>query len=290
MECKFCKTQILVKGKWFCSEQCKKEYHNTPEYKLIKRQAALKQWEGNTQRKSKLSKSTKKRFQDNPELRDTARNNLKAYNDLHKGKGNGIPHTEDHKKYISEKLDGIKRSKETKKKIKTNHWATTEQRQEVIEKMSLRFGGESWELAKQKMSETRSQLMAEGLLNTKTKGKTGYYISKKTKQKEYFQSTYELYRMIQLDQDVDVIHWTKKHGIAISFISEKKTKKYIPDFYIIKTGCKILEEVKSPWTDKNEIYKQEKHQAAVTYCTEQGLKFEWNILRIGYKEIKELPL
>jgi hypothetical protein len=30
--------------------------------------------------------------------------------------------------------------------------------------------------------------------------------------------------------------------------------------------------------------------AAVTYCTEQGLKFEWNILRIGYKEIKELPL
>ena len=75
-----------------------------------------------------------------------------------------------------------------------------------------------------------------------THGKCGEYTSIKTNITEWYQSSYELSRMLELDVDDNVSYWTKKHKISIPLNNKNY---YIPDFLIEYTnGRKTIEEVK----------------------------------------------
>lgn len=96
----------------------------------------------------------------------------------------------------------------------------------------------------------------ERVLSKFVRGRTGYYTSLKTKETEFFHSSWEFVRMQELDEDPTVLHWTKKHKILIPLGSiSGKPKKYIPDFLITYLeGKKVLEEVKGFVKDK-ELFK-----------------------------------
>lgn len=73
-----------------------------------------------------------------------------------------------------------------------------------------------------------------------TSSKKGYYFSKTNNKNFYYESSYELIRMKQLDELN--IPWTKSHGIKIEYLDEDgKLRYHIPDFLV---NGNIIEEVK----------------------------------------------
>jgi hypothetical protein len=97
--------------------------------------------------------------------------------------------------------------------------------------------------------------------------KHGKYVSSKTNEIEYYQSSYEYTRMVELDNDDNVVHWTKKHKIRIRL---KNNKIYIPDFLITyNNATKVLEEVKGFIYNK-EIFDM-KVEASNEYIIKNGI-------------------
>ncbi len=100
--------------------------------------------------------------------------------------------------------------------------------------------------ALEKYKQTHGEYPFEKTMNKSKRGKKGYYISTKTKIKEYYHSSWEMIRMQELDNDENVYFWTKKHKICIPLSTTPISKKwYLPDFVIeFVDGIKIIEEVK----------------------------------------------
>ena len=117
------------------------------------------------------------------------------------------------------------------------------------------------------------------------KYKVGTYHSMKTGSDEYYHSSYELNRMIELDNDVNVIFWTKKHSIRIPYIVNNKSRTYIPDFLIEYQYFKVLEEVKG-WVGDELIFKL-KCEAAEIYCKNNNLKYIINFMKKNYEKSKD---
>lgn len=104
----------------------------------------------------------------------------------------------------------------------------------------------------------------------KSKYKQGYYVSKITKERNQYDSSYELARMIELDNKG--IKWTKNHGIVIKYRFAGRDYFYVPDF---KVEDNVLEEIKGSWRlDDPKV--QTKTKAAKDWCKSNG--FEYNIL------------
>jgi hypothetical protein len=63
---------------------------------------------------------------------------------------------------------------------------------------------------------------------------------------EYYDSSWELELMNELENDQQVVKWTKNHGIVIPYWDEDgKLRGFKPDFLIEKTdGSKELTEIK----------------------------------------------
>ena len=123
-----------------------------------------------------------------------------------------------------------------------------------------------------KASITIANLVASGKFNPKRNYyKQGYYISKVTGNREWFGSSYEERRMIQLDSLG--MRWTKKHGIKIKYIDSKQNlRHYIPDFLI---GDDIIEEVKpSNLVHSNMDNNNLKYDAAIEYCKLNGYHYQ----------------
>lgn len=93
----------------------------------------------------------------------------------------------------------------------------------------------------------------------------GKYTSRKSSVDEFYQSSFELERMQQLDSDDTVLMWTKQHGIVIPYELNSKTRRYVPDFYITTTTNTILEEVKGWVADEQEMLA--KTASLVNYCS-----------------------
>lgn len=111
----------------------------------------------------------------------------------------------------------------------------------------------------------------KGILNNKyktyTQGKCGNYISLKTNVNEWYHSSWELIRMIELDEDESVKYWTKKHKICINLGNKKY---YIPDFLIeFNNGTKLLEEVKG-YVRNQELFEL-KNQKAKEYIKNNNI-------------------
>lgn len=148
----------------------------------------------------------------------------------HKGM---FKHTDDAKKRIKE---GVLESWQSQERMNL-HW-------KIINEYKEKYGYYPMHSPNSRNSAIKSY--KEGVLNNKyktyTQGKCGDYISLKTEIKEWYQSSWELIRMIELDENENVKHWTKKHKICIKLGNQKY---YIPDFLIeFNDGTKLLEEVK----------------------------------------------
>lgn len=120
------------------------------------------------------------------------------------------------------------------------------------------------------LSISRAKLIASGVVNPKRNYyKQGWY-TKVDGSKEWFGSSYEERRMVQLDKIG--VKWTKVHGIRIPYIDPLgKTRNYVPDFLIDNI---IVEEVKpsnlvNSTVDNNNL----KYDAAIEFCKVNGYQY-----------------
>lgn len=141
--------------------------------------------------------------------------------------------------------------------------------------------------ARQKISEQNVKRYTEhGHLTTYKNCKRGYYKNEKSKVDEYYHSSWEETLMKKLDNDVNVISWTKKHGIVIKYKHDGIFKSYIPDFYVeYIDGGKVVEEVKG-YIDNIEVFKLKKI-AAEEFCLVNGYKYKINFME-NYEKYKHL--
>ena len=91
---------------------------------------------------------------------------------------------------------------------------------------------------------------------------------------EYYDSSWELEYMKELEGDDSVSKWTKNHGIRISyFTDENKFRTYNPDFLVEKTdGTTELVEMKGGHLLKNPDTKK-KMEFAKKWCEVRGIKY-----------------
>jgi hypothetical protein len=141
--------------------------------------------------------------------------------------------------------------------------------------------------AREKRSEQNVKKYSEtGHLTTYKNCKRGYYKSKKSGIEEYFHSSWEEKLMKLLDDDLNVVSWTKKHNIVIKYKHDGIFKSYLPDFFIeYLDGSKVIEEVKG-YIDNIEIFKLKKN-ACEKFCLENGFKYKINFMK-NYEKYKHL--
>lgn len=79
------------------------------------------------------------------------------------------------------------------------------------------------------ISRTQANNKINGKFSSSKKYKRGYFVSELSGNNEHYDSSYELERMKQLDEQG--IYWTKKHGIFIKYIDlYGKLRHTVPDF------------------------------------------------------------
>ena len=171
--------------------------------------------------------------------------------------GNGHPHTEAHKKYMSKLLTG--RQITWKDKIKENHWSKDP-------------------VKRKKISEAQSRLICDlirsGKLNGKNKSfRHGYWSNSTTGKMEFYRSSDERNKMESLNNDASVETWTTKHNIRIPYNINGIVHYYLPDFLIIlKSGDTIIEEVKGYVENKDLL--RRKIKAAKSYCKHRNIQYK----------------
>ena len=90
---------------------------------------------------------------------------------------------------------------------------------------------------------------------------------------EYYDSSWELDYMKELEDDVEVVKWTKNHGISIPYFdSEGKFHTYRPDFLVqLIDGSVELHEMKGGHLLDNPITKK-KIEAAREWCKRRKME------------------
>lgn len=90
---------------------------------------------------------------------------------------------------------------------------------------------------------------------------------------EYYDSSWELEYMKELESDENVLKWTKNHGIVIPYWDEDaKLRGYKPDFLVqTKNGIEIRE-IKGGHLLKTQQFKR-KISAAEEWCKARKMKF-----------------
>jgi len=106
--------------------------------------------------------------------------------------------------------------------------------------------------------------------------KRGHYESIKTERNEWYDSSYELARMQELDFDEDVIFWKKNYSLKLDYIWGDVSSVYVPDFVVIMSeGRLVIEEVKGYEREKDLV----KYQVAQKWCEKRDMEF-----RVLYEE------
>jgi len=107
--------------------------------------------------------------------------------------------------------------------------------------------------------------------NTNSKYKKGYYISMRDNNKKWFDSSYELSRMKQLDLDDNVMEWSK-NDIKIKYTGDDNEEHiYTPDILVkYNDGLIVIEEIKGRITRKDII----KMEAAIPYLDKLNIKYK----------------
>lgn len=120
--------------------------------------------------------------------------------------------------------------------------------------------------------------------------KRGFILNITTNENEFYHSSWEQKRMIELNKDEKVMFWTKKHKISIKYNFGGLKRNYLPDFLILyKDGKKVLEEIKGLILEEERIKAQ--IQETIKFCKENNLKYEMNFFlpknQKKYKNITE---
>lgn len=103
-------------------------------------------------------------------------------------------------------------------------------------------------------------------------GKQSYYTSSKTGEINYAHSNFELEIMKQLDENPNVVNWTKNHHIRIPYEFNGQ-HMYLPDFKIeICSGLTILLEAKGYEFEPEKCVA--KANAAKLFCDEKDWVYE----------------
>ena len=91
---------------------------------------------------------------------------------------------------------------------------------------------------------------------------------------EYYDSSWELEYMKELEQDGNVAKWTKNHGIRIPFFTpENKFKTYNPDFLVEYSNGKIeLVEMKGEHLLNNPVTRR-KMEYAKKWCNARKILY-----------------
>jgi hypothetical protein len=127
--------------------------------------------------------------------------------------------------------------------------------------------------AKKIMSESKIDKIANGTFNIKSnnRGKKYWYFSKKNNKKFHADSGLELLRMMQLDEDKNILKWTKRHRIRVEYKYNGSIRNTIPDFFIQTKSGIIIEEVKGRVTEQELI----KKKVLEKFCTKNGYLFSF---------------
>lgn len=126
---------------------------------------------------------------------------------------------------------------------------------------------------KKLMSDSKIEKIGNGTFNIKSnnRGKKHWYLSKKSNIIFHADSGLELLRMKQLDDDEDVLKWTKHHRLRIPYEYMGVAKNTTPDFFIETKSGIIIEEVKGRITEQELI----KKKAVEDYCVKNGYSFSF---------------
>jgi len=274
ISCKNCKklfTDYIKKNRQYCSKQCSNENY-----------VSRTKIECNCQMCGKLVIASKSR----PRKFCSVKCRNKSDSIKYMGKGNPnfgkrrpnmFKHTEEARKVIKEKV--------------TSSWTTSDRQQKhknFLTKYEKQYGYTPFNSPEAKLKSYENFIKT---LGTRKYGgwrgiKTGWYTSIKTNKMEYYQSSYELNRMIELDNDGEVISWTKQHPFLVEYLINDVTKKYKPDFYIeYKNGIKCMEEVKGyvP-SEEMDIYCS-KVEYATKYFSSLGIDY---IVNFDYNKKNEV--
>ena len=91
---------------------------------------------------------------------------------------------------------------------------------------------------------------------------------------EYYDSSWELDYMKELEQDPNVAKWTKNHGIQIAYFDDNdKLRTFRPDFLVeLKDGTKEIHEIKGTHLLNNPITKR-KVERGREWCRARKMNF-----------------
>jgi len=274
MSCKNCKkvfTDYVKKNRQYCSKQCSNENYSNRTKIECKCQVCGEQIITN---KSKIRKFCSVKCKNES---DSIRYRGEGNPNFGNRKPNMFTHTEEAKKKIKEKV--------------TNSWTTSDRKEKHKKFLQLykkEYGYIPLHSPEAKIKAYEEFLKTLG--NRKYGGwkgiKAGWYISTKTNKAEYYHSSYELNRMIELDNDATVVSWTKQHPFLVEYVINNVTKKYKPDFYIeYKNGVKCAEEVKGYVPDEEIEGYCSKVEYATKYFSELGINY---FVNFNYKKENEV--
>jgi hypothetical protein len=179
-------------------------------------------------------------------------------------KPNMFRHTEETKKIIKEKVkDSWKKESRLKKHL------------DFFDRHRLDDGSMDWHTKdfREKISEANVNRLDNNEINFAYKNCVkGFLYNTKTNSDEFYHSSWEMNKMIELNENKNVIFWTKKHKIHIKYFYKKSNKIYLPDFYVeYKNGIKKIEEIKGYVEDEEQL--KLKIIAGKEYCKNNNLEY-----------------
>jgi len=188
-------------------------------------------------------------------------------------KPNMFKHTEETKKIIKEK---IKNSWKKESRLKKHL--------DFFDRHRLEDGSMDWHTKelREKISIANINRLEKNEINFSYKNCIkGFLFNTKTNDDEFYHSSWEMNKMIELNENENVIFWTKKHKIHIKYFYKNSNKIYLPDFYVeYKNGEKKIIEIKGYVEDEEQL--KLKIIAAKKFCKINNIEFI-----IDYVENKE---
>lgn len=173
-------------------------------------------------------------------------------------------HTEETKKILKEKIkESWKKESRLKKHLN------------FFDRHRLDDGSMDWHTKnfREKISEANIKRLDNNETNFAYKNCIkGFIHNTKTYDDEFYHSSWEMNKMIELNENENVIFWTKKHKIHIKYFYKNSNKIYLPDFYVeYKNGVKKIEEIKGYVEDEEQL--KLKIIAGKEYCRNNNLEY-----------------
>ena len=185
-----------------------------------------------------------------------------------------------HRPDVLEKLKAAQASESTRTKLSDSvRKSWTVNKEAHVDAIKLACGSET---TRQKHTEHILRRIEEGF-TPQTTSFRGDYLCLKSDVVERYDSSYEFFYMKILDVSKDVVTWTKKHKLRVSYRFNDSNKMYVPDFLVKRIdGTSTVVEIKGYKSDVVDF----KNNAAIEFCTTRG----WSFSFIGHDALNELAL